>query len=229
MFELGNIGNVESSNAFSQALDQTGLGKDDFFRLLIEQLKNQDPLDPMKNQDFTAQLAQFSSLEKLENINANIEQGTQIDLVLTQAINNSAAATIIGKEVKAWGDEIHVKEGATSYDLNFNLESDAAKVTAEILDEDGNVVKTIKASELSNGDHTLTWDGTDANGGQVPEGTYTLRVQAWDGNDVEISAKEYTMGVIEGIRYQNGSAVLIVDGEEIPFSNVLEIGNSDNG
>ncbi|NOZ74607.1 MAG: hypothetical protein GXO90_04425 [FCB group bacterium] len=229
MFELGNIGSTEPNNAFSQALDQTGLGKDDFFRLLIEQMKNQDPLEPMKNQDFTAQLAQFSSLEKLESIDSNIEQGTQINLILTQAINNSAAATIIGKEVKAWGDVIQVKDGITDYDLNFNLQSDAAKVKVEILDDDGNVVKTIEARELGNGDQTLQWDGTDADGNPLDAGSYTLKVQAWDGNDKEITAREYTVGIIEGIRYQDGSAVLIVDGEEIQFSNVIEIGSSENG
>ncbi|MFQ6613667.1 MAG: flagellar hook assembly protein FlgD [Fidelibacterota bacterium] len=229
MFELGNIGNTETNNSLSQVLDQTGLGKDDFFRLLIEQMKNQDPLEPMKNQDFTAQLAQFSSLEKLDNIDSNIEQGTQINLVLTQAINNSAAATIIGKEVKAWGDVIQVKEGVTDYDLNFNLQSDAAKVTVDILDGDGNVVKTIEARELGNGDQTLQWDRTDTDGNLLDPGAYTVRVQAWDGNDTEITAREYTVGVIEGIRYEDGSAVLIVDGEEIPFSDVIEIGTSENG
>ncbi|RMF06942.1 MAG: hypothetical protein D6762_08485 [Candidatus Neomarinimicrobiota bacterium] len=228
MLELGNIGNAQSSTAFTDALAQTGMSKDDFFKLLIEQMKNQDPLEPMKNQEFAAQLAQFASLERLENINANLEKGTQIDLILTQAINNSAAATIIGKQVKAWGNEIHVKDGVSTYAINFNLQSDAAKVRVEILDENDNVIKTIEAHELGSGDQSLEWDGTDDNGNQVETGTYKVRVHATDGNDVDITARTYTMGIVEGIRYQDGSAVLIVDGEEVAFSDVREIGSSDS-
>ncbi len=227
MFDLASIGNADTGSSISDALSGNGLGKDDFFRLLIEQLKNQDPLEPMKNQEFAAQLAQFSSLEKLDNINSNIEQGTQIDLVLTQAINNSAAATIVGRTVKAWGDQIHVKDGTSSYDLSFNLQSDAANVTVEVVDSDGNTVRTIDATEMSAGDHTLTWDGKNSSGEDVKNGSYTLKVTAKDSNDVDITARAYTHGTIEGIRYKDGNAMLIVDGDEIPFSSILEIGLAD--
>ena len=82
------------------------LGKDDFLKLMIAQLKNQDPLNPMNGTEYAAQLAQFTSLEQLTNLNANVSKSIDTNYVLTQSINNTLAATLIGKEVKINGNTI---------------------------------------------------------------------------------------------------------------------------
>ena len=79
------------------------LGKDDFLKLMIEQMKNQDPLSPMEGTEFTAQLAQFSSLEQLSNMSDSLEQSINANYQLTQAVNNTMTAALIGKEVKLEG------------------------------------------------------------------------------------------------------------------------------
>lgn len=91
-----------SSGSLSQAMGGTTLAKEEFLTLLLAQLKNQDPLSPMENHEFAAQLAQFSQLEELQNIDSSIEQGLEVDLILTTAINNTLAATVIGKSASAY-------------------------------------------------------------------------------------------------------------------------------
>ena len=88
--------NYQTPNAADRILD-----KDDFLELLIAKLSNQDPLDPMQDEDFVAQLAQFSSLEQLSNMNENLMQDIQWNYMLSQTISNTMATSLIGRTVRA--------------------------------------------------------------------------------------------------------------------------------
>ena len=129
------------------------LGKEDFLNLLIAQLQHQDPLDPTDSVEFTAQLAQFSSLEQLSNVNDNLEK-----LELYQAsINNSQAVSFIGKEIVARGNSLEVSGGAP-VDCQFNLPEDAGSVTITIYDANGEFVRAFDVSNLPAGLQSLSWD-----------------------------------------------------------------------
>ena len=110
-----------SSEVYVPAQDKTTLGKDDFLKLFVAQLQNQDPLSPMESTEFTSQLAQFSSLEQLTNMNQNLDY-----LLMYQAsMNNAEAINFIGSTVKASGNSISVKDGESDQ-IQFDLAADAA-------------------------------------------------------------------------------------------------------
>ncbi len=198
------------------------LGKDDFLQLLVTQLSYQDPLNPLEAADFSAQLAQFSSVEQLANIDQSLRASQDSDLLLATSINNTLAATVIGKSVRAHGNQLYY-DGEQPSNLSFSLAGNAKQVTIEIVNENGKVVRTIQQKNLSAGDHTLSWDGRDDDGAHMPEGTYTFRVSAQDGEGNPVDVNTYLSGRITGVRYGEGGAVLMVGRIEIALSDVYEI------
>jgi flagellar basal-body rod modification protein FlgD len=199
------------------------LGKDDFLQLLVTQLQAQDPLNPLESAEFTAQLAQFSSLEQLQGINDNMH-----NLQLYQAsMNNAQAVSLIGKVVKAPGNSIHLSDGISN-DIHFELGADARSVLANIYSTDGRLVKTIDAGPLSAGDQTLTWDGTDNEGGRMPDGVYAFGVSAVDARDAVVDAGTFSIGTVNAVNFEDGTARLMVGGMEIPMSSVLQVTETED-
>jgi flagellar basal-body rod modification protein FlgD len=194
------------------------LGKDDFLRLLVTQLQYQDPLNPADSAQFTAQLAQFSSLEQLGNINDNIG-GLQLSQT---ALNNSQAVNFIGKTVTSSGNSIHLTDGVSD-DLQFELGADAKAVFMNIYDVAGNYVKTIESGALSAGEQTLKWGGADQAGNKVSDGAYTFEVAAVDADDNMVNTKTFTSGMVTGVTFKNGSLCLLAGNKEIPVDTVIQI------
>ncbi len=202
---------------------EAALGKDDFLRLLVAQLRNQDPLNPVKGEDFAAQLAQFSSLEQLQNMNANLQNNLEMDLLLNQALNNTLATTLIGNKVKAIGNSV-TKTAGEDAEMHYRLASTAQKVTINITDTNGVVVRTVELSGQTSGDHSFAWDGKDNSGNELSEGVYQFSVAAEDGSGNDIGALTFISGLISGIRYNNGAAMLLLGDVEISMADVFEIG-----
>ena len=198
------------------------LGKDDFLRLLTVQLQHQDPLSPVENEDFIAQLAQFSSLEQLESINSNLQDGIDLDLILTQVLNNTAAAGLIGKTVIADGGAVHLDESGSS-DVHFDLASPADHVVIRITDETGALIQTLRESHLGEGRNRVTWNGEDAQGNRRSEGTYNVEIEAYDPEDNPIDVTPILVGEITGVRFDAGEARLLVAGLELGIGEIIEI------
>ena len=205
---------------------QTDIGKvsqQDFLQLLITQLRYQDPMEPQDSQQFAAQLAQFTQLEELQHLNKTTTQGVETNLMLAQTINNTMAATMIGKDVKAIGNTLKLEhEGEPN--LSFQTGGFADNVEITILDGAGQVVDTISMQSVATGDHTITWDGKRSNGEKLPPGEYTFTITATNAAGEEIASDPVMIGAIDAVRYGNAGAIFIVNGEEIPFSKVLELG-----
>lgn len=225
--DVTGVGNMIGVTQDTGRSPSAALGKDDFLKLLTVQLEHQDPLSPMENQDLIAQLAQFSSLEQLENINANLQSSMELDLILTQVLNNTAAAGLIGKAVVAEGGEVRLIS-PDSAQINFDLEADAQRVTIEILDDSGVVIRTIERQDLAAGRHEVVWDGTDEEGRDRADGTYRVRVRAFDRNGEEVVSTPLAIGEITGVKFENGEAILIASGLEISISEILEILGEDS-
>jgi flagellar basal-body rod modification protein FlgD len=200
---------------------KTTMGKDDFLSLLVTQMRNQDPLDPMKGADFAAQLAQFSSLEQLTNISGSLDQSLQANAIMTNSINNALAATFIGKDVRASASSFQY-QGHGPVNLGYSLTASAETATVKIYDDAGNVVRTLNGS-TTKGLNSITWDGTNDRGETVGSGNYTFKVQAADKTGATLDASTYMSGKVSGVRFKSNGAVFVIDGVEIPLSNILEI------
>ena len=209
----------------TQVTGQT-MGKDDFLKLLITQLKNQDPLSPMKDQEFAAQLAQFSSLEQLQNIRSSLDQNLQVNMALAQSVNNSLATTLIGKQVVAVSDEVKF-DGSNPVEIHFRLKGAAESVKVIITDSDGNTVRTIDAGAFQKGDNAVVWDGKDDHGNRLNSGTYHVEIKATDKDDNPVNALAILSGLVDGVSYEDGIAKLLMGAEEIKYSQVLEFTEPD--
>jgi len=225
----GLIGRIPTSMESESA--KNTIDKDGFMTLLIQQMKHQDPMNPQDSSEFSAQLAQFSTLEEMQNLNSLTEQGIEIDAVLAQSINNTMASNLVGTEVKAAGNEIKIADGdagAVSFDLG-NVGSD---VEISIMDSSGNVIRTIEKSNLSSGEHSIEWDAEDKHGNTITNGTYSVEVKAVDSDGIKTDVVPYIIGTVDAVRYESSGAVLIVDGMRVEFGNVIEVrtgsGDSQN-
>lgn len=195
------------------------LSKDQFLKLLIEQLKHQDPLSPMQNTEFTSQMAQFSQLEQLYNVNTNL--GTMAQASVSQ--NNAQSLNLIGKEVKAAGNSLEVSKGGVSQ-MSFSLPENVSDASISISDAKGNVVATIDSGAKASGDNTVTWDGHDAAGQAVTSGTYTFSVTAHNLAGDNVPATTYMKGIVKSVSIQNGVSYLnLGNNVKIQLGDVMEV------
>jgi len=198
------------------------LGKDDFLKLLIGQMKYHDPLNPMNGTEFAAQLAQFSGLEQLQNMNDNLTESLSTNYVLTSSINNALASNFVGKDVKAMSDKF-AWSGGSSVKLGYILPEGASTVEVNIIDEAGNKVRKLRGS-TSSGENVILWDGKNDTGGILDEGTYTIEVVAKRADSRRISGiKSFMFGHVQGVRYGQNGTEFIVDGVPVSLSEILEV------
>jgi flagellar basal-body rod modification protein FlgD len=215
---ITGLENVTSAASPISSPGSDFLGKNAFLYMFISQLRAQDPLNPMESTEFTAQLAQFSSLEQLSNVNANLEF-----LQLYQAsINNSQAVGFIGKTISAFGKSTGVVDGVADQ-IHFKLTDDANDVLVHIYDSDGNLIKTIESGALNAGEQAVEWDGTDNEGNQVPDGTYTFEVVATDTEGNPINATTFITALVSGVSFKDGTTYLLAGDQEIAIGTVFRV------
>jgi flagellar basal-body rod modification protein FlgD len=214
--DVSGISNTGQTADQAAALDKT-LGKDEFLRLLTAQLRAQDPLNPMDSAGFTAQLAQFSSLEQLTNIN------TQLTGVLASqnSLQSTMTTDLIGKKVAVNGSLVQLNGQA---DLQYHLSADAAKVTVSIYDSKGALVRTEELANQAAGDRTYAWNGADSNGNSLPPGAYNFMVEAAGASGQAIGATPLNFGTVTGVTFANNETYLNIDGTmRVRLEDIIEI------
>jgi len=216
-----------NSNTSTVSSNKSVLGKDDFLKLMIAQLKNQDPLNPMDGTEYAAQLAQFSSLEQLTNLNSYLKQSIDANYMLTQSINNTMLANLIGKEVKVNSKDLQVN-GQESLSIGYELPEGVKSVKVNIYNQYGTLIKSLEASNKK-GSNKLLWDLTDNNGEKVINGDYKFEVVASDYNDNAVNVTSYVLGLIDGIKYSENGTLLIINGAQYSVGDILEIINKQGG
>lgn len=194
------------------------LGKEEFLKLLVTQLQYQDPLDPMDNTEFVAQLANFSSLEQMQNLNDNFSDQS----LLIQSLNNTMAVSYIGREAVINADQVRVTDDEVGR-FGVYLTDTASEVYVDIIDEGGSIVRSFELGMQGAGSHEVTWDGKDSYGAQVPFGDYTIQVQGEDADGVEITSLPVVIGTIESVAYENGAAYFSIGGTRAPIAALIEI------
>lgn len=208
-----------STNSSSSSItNNNSMGKQEFLKLLTVQLQNQNPLSPMDGKDFSAQLAQFSQVEQLENINSGISSSNELDLQLTRSITNSLSTTMVGKEAKVAGNDVIIDQNDQGT-VSFELDNYAKEVKIKINDSNGDTVKTINKQALKSGEHTLNFDEA---GLDFSNKEYTFEVQATDGAN-QVGTTPMMIGTVSSVRFNEKGSYIVMDGAEASFSSVLEI------
>ena len=195
------------------------LGADVFLRLLVTQLQSQDPTNPTENEDFVAQLAQFTTLEETTNTNALLEQLIGQDVQRTQF----DLVNFIGRTVVTEGDTISLGETDQPI-LTYALNDTATSVTIEILGEDGQVLRSIQSeSALTAGAHDVKWDGLDEDGDRMLEGVYQFRVNAINANGTPVSnftfAREHVSNIVLGAE----NPIVVQSGKTLNTQDIISI------
>jgi len=201
-----------------QTSNMKSVGKDEFMKLLLAQLKNQNPLEPMDGTDFAAQLAQFSSLEQLKNLNTTLETQSvnQMTLGYAQSVN------MIGKEAVTNSGNTVTANGQTT-ELNYSLAKDAQTVTISIMDKDGKLVKSWDESARTAGMNSATWDCSG-----VEKGDYFYQIAARDSFGAPVAAETMTTGVVTAVHFRSNQILVTLNGREVPLSAISEVRDPGN-
>ena len=215
---INAISTLTDSGTASSATKSKSLDKDAFLKLLTTQLQNQDPLNPTDSTEFTAQLAQFSSLEQLSNVNETLNT-----LKLYEAsINNAQAVGFIGKDIVANGNSIEMK-GGQPVSCDFEIPAAAKSVVVTIYDATGNFVRDYQKTALVAGKQSFTWDGRDRNGNTVADGAYTFEVQAADDKGAKLNVTTFSKGTVAGVTFEDGITYLITGSNKTAIGNVTQV------
>ncbi|QEM69881.1 flagellar hook assembly protein FlgD [Geobacter sp. FeAm09] len=209
---------TDTTSASAQMKKDLGFTSDDFLKLFIAQLQNQDPLNPQDSSAFLSQLAQMSQVEQAYNTNTNLTS-------LLTAQNNTTSmnsVSFIGKTVKANGSSVAL-DGTSAATLQYNLSGASASSTITITDASGNTVRTATVAAQSAGDNTYTWDGRDNSGAQLPAGAYTFSVSSTSSSGSALTATTYTTGTVDGVAFVNGTPTLTIGSVSVALSDVINV------
>ena len=197
------------------------LGMNQFLTLLVAQLEHQDPLNPIDSAQFTAQLAQFASVEQQYAMNKNLED---IKEMLGSQSAHQDLIGFIGKTITANDDTMVIKDGEV-LSGSFGLE-DNGDVVVNVYDSNGLMVRTLYFKNLEAGEHAVDWDGRDHEGNVLNDGTYNFEVTAVNEYGRHISSNTHITGEVTGVTYKYGSPYLMIGDRLISESTVVEIRQS---
>ncbi|WP_241971710.1 flagellar hook assembly protein FlgD [Aliidiomarina sanyensis] len=174
--------------------------RENFMTLLVAQLRNQDPLNPMDNAEMTSQLAQINTVSGIEQLNETMNGiNDQID-----ASRFMQATSLIGKAVLVPGERVLVGDG-DSTPFGIELGRNAEQVKVSIVDGSGQVVRELEMGKLNPGMHTITWDGKLADGTRAPDGAYRFRVEAMaEGRTISHKSFNYAQVLAVSSGYPDG-------------------------
>lgn len=189
---------------------------DAFLQLLTTQLRNQNPLDPLDTNEFTAQLVQFSSVEQSIKTNDNLSR------LLDISAGNIASSAVgfIGKTVSAAGNTAVLQNGAAQW--SYNLSDAASQATITIKDSFGQTVFT-KEGALPAGANTFQWDGKRPDGTDATPGIYSISIEAKNADGVALSADTNMTGTVEAVDMTGSEPILTVGGNLVKFSDIRSV------
>lgn len=195
------------------------LDKDAFMKLMLAQMKNQDPTNPLKSHEMAAQLAQFTSLEQLQNMNTSLTEikNGQKPTESFQALN------FIGKAVSGDSAKLVRSKGDTEHDFNFVLPDDAKSVQIKVRNQQGEIVRSVDLKDMKKGQNKWVWNGQNDNGMSAMTGEYQFVIEAKNAADKKLAVKTDFDGIISGVSYTNEGPVLVVGNQSVKLKDVKKI------
>lgn len=213
-------GNTQSqaAGALSQAAGAgQAMGKDEFLKLLVTQLENQDPLEPMDNTEFVAQLAQFSTLEGITNLQGSVDGMTGS----MDSMRDMGTAELIDRMVKTESEDFTFD--GTEALAGYELAGPASEVVVTVRNSSGVPVKRINAGSAEGGAYEFVWDGTDDQGVASEPGVYSIDVSAIDDSGAEVGASPFTFSKVTGVEFGPEGPSLMTGSGKISASKIKEI------
>ncbi|ARS54082.1 flagellar hook assembly protein FlgD [Kushneria konosiri] len=193
---------------------------EEFMSLLVAQLNNQDPLNPMENAEFTSQIAQINTVSGIDKLNDTLSSITgQID-----ASQKLQASAMVGRGVLVEGNRIQVGKD-TVLPFGIELDDDAAKVTATITDGSGRTINQYDLGAIKAGVQSFSWDGTDESKARVEDGTYQVTIAATDASGRAVASRPLQYGYVSGVMTSNNTTKLDLgpNMDSVAFNDVKQI------
>ena len=189
---------------------------DQFLKLLTAQLQNQDPLDPLNSNEFVQQLVSFTGVEQAIATNANLENL----IALNKASQAAMAVGYLGTTIQAEGNKITLADGEARF--LYTLPESAASTGILIANDSGETV-FVGQGNTTAGEHGFVWDGRDANGNLLPDGTYKITVSGFTSDESLMSIPTIIGGRVTGVETVDGSILLTVNGISVPIEKILSV------
>lgn len=216
MADISSITSASANSGSNITSKHNELGKEEFLTLMVEQLKHQDPMNPADATEFTAQLAQFSSLEQLFNINASLEKmGGN-----TAAVQRLSALSMIGTEVVSKGSEFTYS--GEPLKLGYNMDEAAEQGVLYIRDAAGYTVAAKPLTQMNAGQHMLEWDGVGDSGNKLPHGKYSVAISAFNGED-PVAAHPLVQSRVIGVDMVDGTDMIVTDSGTFRLAEVESV------
>tara|TARA_Y100001970_G_C14203021_1_gene842288 strand:- start:59 stop:838 length:780 start_codon:yes stop_codon:yes gene_type:complete len=211
------------NRAAKNSNDGKELGKQDFLNLLMTQMANQDPLDPMDSEGMMRQLASLGTVEQLQNLNSQTAKMMEVQ----QHIARSTAGSLLGKDVEVGAREIPLRNGDT-VPVSYKLEGTADRVMLLVQDSTGEMIREINLESRAKGTHEFSWDGRDNDGDIMPDGNYSYNVFARTDGGEEIGVTLTKSGQVSMVRFDGNNPMLKINGEWVQARDVIGLGNNSN-
>jgi flagellar basal-body rod modification protein FlgD len=201
-----------------QDVAKKDLDREAFLKLLVAQLKHQDPLEPMEDVQFISQLTQFSNLEQVMKTNTKLDELS----IAAGAEISSQAVNMVGRTVVVPGDRLTLPEEG-EVELKIEVPTTIAGGEVAVFSEEGRLVRRIPLNPSNVGRGSAMWDGRDEQGVRMPPGEYTVRATG-----VTPSGSEIQMGVlaparVDAVVWQEGVPMLRMADRLVPLSSVREV------
>lgn len=205
--------NSRPKQAASQELD-----RESFMKLLVAELKNQDPLDPLQAREMVTQLSQLTGVEKL----ISIEQGIGAVQQEMAGVAGTQLSSLVGREVTADVSAVQLNDMGPVTGT-FNVLSRAEDVEVTVRDPGGEVVRVLRLGSAFPGNRTFTWDGNDESGTRMPAGRYAVEVSATDANGFPVVTGTEVSGRVSAVDYDGGVPQLVLGNARIMLGDVTSI------
>ena len=208
---------VASNPAGTTAVQKKVLTQEDFLNLFTKQLQYQNPMDPMDNYQMASQMAQLNMVQAMDKMSQSVQ-----NLESSQAsVNSLQAVGLMGKKVEARGNTLTVDQGKISE--GYYQLSKTGKVTIQVQDARGNVVRVIDGGVKDTAKQKFLWDGKSQRGEALPDGQYSFQVSAMDEKGQPVQVQTSKTGTITGISFENGITYLKLGADQITISDLAGI------
>ncbi len=199
------LSSMNGTTAASAAKGSTQETKDRFLSMLVAQMRNQDPLNPLDNAQVTSQMAQLSTVEGIEKMNRTLA-------ALAENFGSdqlSQAANLIGHNVLVSGNTVSLNDGMGVFGINLENASDSVQIS--IFDQAGQLVSTVNTGVLPAGEHLFDWDGMNDSGVAMPAGNYRFEATTGSGKSL-VAVQTLSSGLVQGVARGDDGVELNVQG-----------------